>query len=124
MECERESPVLADWVNSQPSPKPATGKIPSIFKGRLRKMWSTGAPGQLRSLATLLQTGPSWAVLACLFDHSVGARLLKPVKRAVHTAPALVHYVRVDHRGLHARMSEQLLHRADVVAVFQQMRGE
>ena len=30
----------------------------------------------------------------------------------------------VDHRRLHVRVSEQLLNRADVVAVFGQVRGE
>ena len=44
---------------------------------------------------------------------------LLQIQRAAHAAPAAIEHMRVDHRCAHIRMSEQLLHRADIVAVFQ-----
>lgn len=38
--------------------------------------------------------------------------------------PAFVENMRVDHRGANVAVAQQLLDRADVVPVFQQMRGE
>lgn len=46
------------------------------------------------------------------------------VERAADAAPAVVEDLGVDHRGLHAAVSEQLLNGADVVATGQQLRGE
>jgi len=50
--------------------------------------------------------------------------LLEAVERALHAAPAFVENVGVDHRGRHIRVTQQLLHRADVVAAFQEVRRE
>src|SRR6267378_3029812 len=52
------------------------------------------------------------------------APLLEAIERALHAAPAFVHHMRVDHRRGYVGMPEQLLHRADVVAGFEQVRGE
>src|SRR5882672_9399590 len=52
------------------------------------------------------------------------ARLLDAVERAPHAAPALVQHMGVDHRSRDIRMPEQFLHRADVVAGFNEVRGE
>jgi hypothetical protein len=49
-----------------------------------------------------------------------GAKLGR-IERACHPPTALVQNVRVDHRRLHAGVSEQLLHRTDIIPVFQQM---
>lgn len=46
------------------------------------------------------------------------------VERASDPHPAFVQYVRVDHGGLYAAVAEELLDRADVVTVFQEMGGE
>ena len=46
------------------------------------------------------------------------------IERAPDAAPSPIEHVRVDHRGLHVRVAEQLLHGADVVAVFEQVRRE
>ena len=43
---------------------------------------------------------------------------------ALHTHRPLVHHMRIDHGGTNIAVAEQLLNGADVVAVFQQMRGE
>ena len=40
------------------------------------------------------------------------------------TARPLVHDVRVDHRRRHVGVAEEFLHRADVVAALQHVRGE
>ena len=48
----------------------------------------------------------------------------KPVKRAQHPAPALVQHMRVDHGGRDVGVAAQSLHRADIVAALQQVRGE
>ena len=50
------------------------------------------------------------------------ATLLQAIERAFHSARALVRHVRVDHRRLDARVAEQLLDRADVVAVLEEVR--
>ena len=49
------------------------------------------------------------------------ARALERVERAQHSATALVEHMRVDHRRLHVGMTEQFLHRADVVARLQEV---
>ena len=51
--------------------------------------------------------------------------LFQAVERASdpESAGSLEH-VRVDHRGRHVAMPEKLLHRPNVVAVFQKMSGE
>ena len=44
--------------------------------------------------------------------------------RALDSPAPAIEDVRVDHRRLHARVAEQFLHRADVVAGLQEMRRE
>jgi hypothetical protein len=51
-------------------------------------------------------------------------RRLQEVHRALHAPASTVEDVGVDHRRLHALVPEELLHRPDVVAVHQQVRGE
>ena len=46
------------------------------------------------------------------------------VQGAAHRPPAAIESMRIDHRGLHIGMTEQHLHRAVVIAVFDQVRGE
>jgi len=46
------------------------------------------------------------------------------IERTSHAAPAAVEDMRVHHRGLDARMTQQLLDGTDVVARLQQMRRE
>ena len=46
------------------------------------------------------------------------------VQRAANTYTGLGHHVRVDHRRSDVLVAEQLLHRPNVAAVFQQVRGE
>jgi hypothetical protein len=46
------------------------------------------------------------------------------IKRAPHRIRALAHDVRIDLRRLHVTVTEQLLYRADVVAVLEQMGRE
>ena len=48
----------------------------------------------------------------------------KSVHRASDSSPTPIQNMRVDHRGAHVGVPEQLLNRADVVAVFQKMRAE
>ena len=52
------------------------------------------------------------------------ARGLQQVHRALHTPASTIEHVGVDHRGLHALVTKELLHRPDVVAVHQQVSGE
>src|SRR5438067_13037507 len=47
-----------------------------------------------------------------------------PVERTAHGLRALAHDVRVDHGGLEIRVDEKLLHRADVVTIFEQVGGK
>ena len=49
---------------------------------------------------------------------------LQPIQRTHHAAPAAIEHVRVDHRRADVGMTEQLLHGANVVARFKQVRGE
>ena len=49
---------------------------------------------------------------------------LQRIQRAEHAAPSLVEHMRVNHGGAHIRMAEHLLHRANVLASLQQMRGK
>src|SRR5450432_3988469 len=53
-----------------------------------------------------------------------GRAPIHPVKRAAHAVRPLSHHVRVDHRGLEVGMAQQLLHRADVVAILKQVGRE
>ena len=46
------------------------------------------------------------------------------IHRASDSSPATVQNMGVYHRGAHVGVPEQFLNRADVVAIFQQMRGE
>jgi len=69
--------------------------------------------------------------LIALFDcHSqvqpalAGRRSTSSVQRTQHRIRALAHHVRVDLRGLDVLAAEQFLHRADVVAALEQVRGE
>jgi hypothetical protein len=48
----------------------------------------------------------------------------KRIERATNTAPTSVQYMRVDHRRLDTRVTEQLLHGSNIVARLQQMGGE
>ncbi len=52
------------------------------------------------------------------------ARPEQPVRRTPHGGRAAVEDMRVDHRRRHIGVSEQVLHGADVVAVFEQVGGE
>ena len=54
----------------------------------------------------------------------LGWRGLQEVHRALDAPAAAIEHVSVNHRGLHALVPEELLHRPDVVAVHQQVRGE
>src|SRR6476659_5616012 len=45
-----------------------------------------------------------------------------PVRRTPHPPPSSIQHVRVDHRRAHTLVAEQFLHRADVVAVLEEMR--
>ena len=48
----------------------------------------------------------------------------KTVRRAANPLPATVQHMRVNHRRLHVHMPQQVLHRADVIALLKQVRGE
>ena len=54
--------------------------------------------------------------------------MLPPGSETVHGAvdpfPAPVQHVGIHHRRFHVPMSEEFLNRADVIAIFQQVRGE
>ena len=60
----------------------------------------------------------------CSSDNIGSPRLLKPIQRALHTTPALVEDVRVDHRGAYVGVPKQFLHRSNIVAGGQKMRSE
>jgi hypothetical protein len=47
-----------------------------------------------------------------------------PIQRTEHAPPTSVEHVRVHLRGGHVLVPEQFLHRADVVAGLEQVRGE
>jgi len=51
-------------------------------------------------------------------------RWLQSTQRAQNAAPTFVQHMGVDHGGAHIGMAQQLLHRANVVARLQQMRGK
>jgi hypothetical protein len=46
------------------------------------------------------------------------------IERTAHALTTLIQHMGVDHRRAHIPMTEELLNRANVVAGFQQMRGE
>ena len=46
------------------------------------------------------------------------------IQRARHSPAPFVEDMRVNHRGLDAGVSEQFLNGSDVIAVFEQVRGE
>ncbi len=46
------------------------------------------------------------------------------VRRTLHAKCPAVQHVRIHHRRRDVLVTEQLLHRANVIAAFQQMRGE
>ena len=48
----------------------------------------------------------------------------RPVQRTSDSQPRLLHDMRINLRGAHILMSEQILHRANVRSSFQQMRGK
>lgn len=52
------------------------------------------------------------------------ARASRPIQRAKYGKAAAVEHMGIDLRGLHIRMAEQFLHRADVLPGFEQMRGK
>jgi hypothetical protein len=47
-----------------------------------------------------------------------------PVRRTPYPAPTSIQHVGVDHRRAQILVAEQFLHRADVIAVLQQVRRE
>ena len=49
---------------------------------------------------------------------------LRDGRWAVDPFPSPVQDVGIDHRRLHVLMPEQFLNRADIIAIFQQVRGE
>lgn len=49
---------------------------------------------------------------------------LEEIRRAGHASRAPIKYMRVDHRGLHITVAEQLLDRTDVGASLQEVRGK
>jgi hypothetical protein len=55
---------------------------------------------------------------------SASARRAEPIRRAPHRVPSPVQHVRVNHRRRHMPMPQQLLIRADVVPVLEQVGGE
>jgi len=67
--------------------------------------------GQWKSLARMPQSGPSRLEGMTIQRSSRAARC-----QSVH--------MRVDHDGGHVRMTQQLLHRADIGATLQQRRGK
>lgn len=52
------------------------------------------------------------------------ASFSKPVNRASNPRRATVEDVGIDHGRLHVAMAQQFLDSADIVAAFQEMRGE
>lgn len=59
------------------------------------------------------------ALLSLPFTH-----LNHFVQRTHHAFAAFIQHMGINHRGGNIRMTEQLLHRSDVVAILQQMSGE
>ena len=57
-----------------------------------------------------------------LFRRSPWRTASQSVERTANAQPAPVQHVRVLHRGTDVRVTEQLLHRSDVVAIDQQVR--
>jgi len=51
-------------------------------------------------------------------------QLRQGIRWTAHAATAELQHMRVDHRGGHVFVPEQLLHRTDVVARLQQVRRE
>ena len=51
-------------------------------------------------------------------------QLPQDIHRASDAASATVEYVGIDHRRAYIAMPQQLLDRPDVVAVFEEVRGE
>src|SRR5690606_28473096 len=49
---------------------------------------------------------------------------LCPVERTEHRQPATVEHMGIDLRGLYIRVAKQLLHGANILTAFQQMRGK
>ena len=46
------------------------------------------------------------------------------VQRTSYTLAALIQDVRINHRRTHILMSQQFLHGADIIAIFQKVRGK
>lgn len=46
------------------------------------------------------------------------------IERAAYTPSSSVQHIRVDHRGAHILVSQKLLDDADVIALFEQVRGK
>src|SRR5688572_254281 len=76
-------------------------------------------PARARKLGTMAASAPC---AEKTFSISDTPRSLARVKRADYTAAAFIKYMRVNHLGFHIGMTEQFLHRADVVAAVEQMR--
>ena len=53
-----------------------------------------------------------------------GSPTRRGIKRTAHAARPLVRHMGVDHRGLHARVTEQLLEGADVLPGPEQVGGK
>ena len=58
------------------------------------------------------------------FDCCGHQNRLHMIERTLHPAPATIEYMRVNHRRLYILVPQQLLHRANVVIRFEQMRRE
>ena len=46
------------------------------------------------------------------------------IERAAHPLAAMLEYMGVDHGGLDILVSQEFLHRANIIAIFEQMCGE
>jgi len=69
---------------------------------------------------------PGWRLssptIGGLFRPAI--QLSQTIGRAVYASPAAIQHVRVDHGSRHICVTQKLLDRADVVAIFKQVRGK
>ena len=52
------------------------------------------------------------------------SHLLQTVQRAAHSATSPVEHMGINHRRRHVLVTEKFLHRANIVTIFQQVRGK
>src|SRR6476620_2024712 len=64
------------------------------------------------------------AVDAPAWHGSIVVRRLVVIERTAHAAPAAIEHVGVDHGRGYVAMPKQLLHGANIIAVFEQMGRE